>query len=76
MKTRVYQNNGTYAVRIPKEIAAGLALGEAEIRRVGNSYIINPPGETWHEFFAGPRATEDFMTDREQPPMQDRAEIE
>lgn len=76
MQTRVYMNNGTYAVRIPKEMAEGLRLGDAEIRRVGNSFIINPPGETWREFFAGPRATDDYMTDRNQPPMQERAEIE
>jgi antitoxin VapB len=76
MLTRVYKNNGTYAVRIPKEIADGLVLGDAEIRRVGDSFIINPPGTSWREFFAGPRATDDFMTERNQPPMQERAEIE
>ena len=76
MKTRAYMNNNTLAVRIPREIADGLPIGEVEIRKVGTSYIINPTGETWHDFFAGPRATEDFMTDRNQPPMQEREGFE
>jgi antitoxin VapB len=46
---------------------------QVEIIRLGNSRLITPDGRRWDEFFVdGPRVCEDFMNERDQPPVQER----
>jgi len=37
----------------------------------GKSRLIIPEGSDWDSFFAGPSVTDDFMTQRNQPDMQE-----
>lgn len=76
MKTTLFLNNTTQAVRIPREIAFPDDTKQVEIRRVGNQIVIEPSRDTWAEFFAQPIASADFMLDREQPEDQTREPIE
>lgn len=72
-RSTVFKTNRTQAVRLPKSVAFPEGVREVEIIKVGNTRIVSPVGHRWDEFFKhGPWVSEDFMEDREQPPMQER----
>ena len=72
-RSTVFKNNKTQAIRVPKALAFPDDVKEVEIRREGESLVVIPIRKWgWAEFFALPRIDEDFMNDREQPPMQER----
>jgi antitoxin VapB len=72
-RSTVFKSNRSQAVRLPKSVAFPEGVREVEIIKVGNTRIVSPVGHRWDEFFKnGPRFREDFMKDREQPPMQKR----
>ena len=72
-KTKLFTNNRTQAVRLPKDVAFPPGVREVEIVKQGNSRIILPAGKGWDELFRrGPRTSPDFMADREQPPAEER----
>jgi antitoxin VapB len=75
MKTTVFKNNRTQAVRIPKALQLPEGVKEVEIVKHGDGLLILPKKEklTWEEFFARtPRVSEDFLADRDDPPPQER----
>jgi antitoxin VapB len=39
---------------------------------MGQARLIVPVGHGWDDFFDGPGVTDDFMTERDQPAMQQR----
>ena len=72
MRTRVFKNGNSLAVRLPSELA--LPEGEVEIERRGNELIIRPVESTligvWEALCS---FSDDFMIEgREQPPIQER----
>jgi antitoxin VapB len=71
-RSTVFKTNRTQAVRLPKAVAFPEEVREVEIIVVGRSRVISPVGHRWDGFFDGPRATPDFMTDRQQPPADER----
>lgn len=72
-RSTVFKSNRSQAVRLPKEVAFPEGVHEVEIIKVGNTRIISPVGHRWDAFFKhGPWVSDDFMEDREQPPMQER----
>lgn len=72
-RSTVFKSNRSQAVRLPKDVAFPENVHEVEIIKVGNTRIISPVGHRWDEFFKnGPHFSDDFMTDREQPPVQER----
>jgi antitoxin VapB len=71
--TRVFRNNRTQAVRLPKDVAFPPDVDEVEILVIGEARLIAPKGRRWASFFAeGPFAEVDFMADRAQPESQER----
>jgi len=73
VRSKVFMTNRSQAVRLPKEVAFPEGVREVEIIKVGNARIVSPVGKRWDEFFKnGPHFTEDFMSDRRQPEMQER----
>ncbi|QIK63070.1 AbrB/MazE/SpoVT family DNA-binding domain-containing protein [Leucobacter viscericola] len=73
MRTKLFFSNKTQAVRLPKEVAFAEGVEEVEIVVVGESRVITPVNrglEWW--FQNGAAVSEDFMLDREQPPVQER----
>jgi antitoxin VapB len=72
-RSTVFKNNKTQAIRVPKALAFPDDVKEVEIKREGNNLVVMPIRKTsWAAFFALPRIDDDFLNDREQPPMQER----
>lgn len=72
-RSTVFKTNRSQAVRLPKAVAFPEEVHQVEITVVGSSRIITPVGKRWDDLFdSGPRASEDFMRERVQPPAQER----
>lgn len=68
---KVFKSGNSQAVRLPKKYA--LEATEVFIERRGESLVLTPRKGAWDDFWAGlDRFSEDFMSDRDQPPMQER----
>jgi antitoxin VapB len=72
-RSTVFKSNRSQAVRLPKPVAFPDDVHQVEIIKLGNSRLISPVGHRWDDLFAsGPRASQDFMSTREQPPAEER----
>jgi antitoxin VapB len=72
-KSTVFTSNRSQAVRLPKAVAFPDDVHQVDILKIGRSRVIVPQGKRWDDLFAnGPRASEDFMNKREQPPAEAR----
>jgi len=74
-RSKIFRNNKTQAVRLPKAVELPDSVREVEITAIGSSRIISPAGRAWDSFFEGPRVSDDFMSHRDQPPMQERKRL-
>ena len=72
IRSTVFTNNRSQAVRFPKAVALPEDVRQVEIVRIGRSRLVTPAGQSWDEFFDGPGAGDDFMPEREQPVAQER----
>src|ERR1700722_14722906 len=69
----VFTSNRSQAVRLPKAVAFPEDVHQVDILKIGRSRVIVPQGKRWDDLFQnGPRASEDFMAEREQPPAEER----
>ncbi|HSX75317.1 MAG TPA: type II toxin-antitoxin system VapB family antitoxin [Shinella sp.] len=69
----VFTSNRSQAVRLPKAVAFPEGVHQVDILRIGRSRIIVPQGQRWDDLFLnGPRASDDFMSEREQPFAEER----
>ena len=76
MKTaKVFKSGNSQAVRIPKEFH--LKGEEVEIRRKGESLILQPRKQSWASLIDSlQKFTDDFMVKgRRQPPGQERGRV-
>jgi len=72
-RSTVFISNRSQAVRLPKAMAFPEGVHQVEVIRLGNSRLITPAGRRWDEFFVnGPRVSDDFMTERDQPLAEER----
>jgi antitoxin VapB len=72
-RSTVFKSNKSQAVRLPKEVAFPEGVHRVEIIAMGNSRLIVPEGKRWSDFFEnGPRVSEDFMSERDQPEADER----
>jgi antitoxin VapB len=72
-RSTVFITNRSQAVRLPKALAFPEGVHQVDIIRIGNSRLIVPVGRLWDEFFEhGPRVSDDFMSERDQPSVQVR----
>lgn len=74
MESTVFLNNRTQAVRLPKAVALPDDVKHVEVFAIGRARLIVPAGEAWDSWFEGPDASADFLTEREQPPAQERTD--
>ncbi len=72
VKTKLFHNHRTQAVRLPKAVEYPDSVKEVEVIAVGNRRIIVPAHSSWDEWFDGPSVSEDFLTHRDRPEMQAR----
>jgi antitoxin VapB len=72
----VFTSNRSQAVRLPKAVAFPDDVHHVDILKIGRSRVIVPRGKRWDDLFlSGPRAGEDFMTEREQPAAEERGPL-
>jgi antitoxin VapB len=70
-KAKVFMNNRSQAVRLPKEFQ--FKTKEVFIRKVGSDVVLSPRPADWSAYLAdAPVASEDFMNDVEDLPVQER----
>ena len=68
---KVFMTNRSQAVRLPKEFQ--FATDEVFIRKEGDSVILSPRPRDWRDYLAtAPEASESFMADVEDLPLQER----
>ena len=72
VRTTVFRNNRTQAVRLPKAVALPDDVTEVEIRKVGRSRVITPVGSTWDEWFDNHVPYPDFPERAEQGVAEER----
>lgn len=70
---RVGWNNRTQVVTLPLEFRFPESVREVFIRREGESVILTPRPQDWSGFFAGGKASADFMAGAERLPVQERS---
>ena len=72
-RSTVFTSNRSQAVRLPKAVAFPADVRQVEIIKLGQSRLISPVGKRWDDLFLqGPRATEDFLSERDQPEAEER----
>ena len=70
---RLFTSNRSQAVRLPKAVAFPDDIHQVDILKIGQSRVIVPSGKRWDDLFLhGPRASDDFLTGREQPAAEER----
>jgi antitoxin VapB len=75
-RSTVFTSNRSQAVRLPKAVAFPEGVHQVEIVKVGESRVITPVGKRWRDLFRhGPRVSDDFMSEREQPPAEKRESL-
>jgi antitoxin VapB len=73
VRSTIFTNNRSQAVRLPKAVAFPADVRQVEIIKVGRSRLISPVGKRWEDLFLnGPRATDDFLSERRQPEAEER----
>ncbi|ARN83767.1 type II toxin-antitoxin system VapB family antitoxin [Methylocystis bryophila] len=72
-RSTVFTSNRSQAVRLPKAVAFPEEVHHVDILKIGRTRVIAPQGKRWDDLFLhGPRVTDDFMVEREQPPAETR----
>jgi antitoxin VapB len=72
-RSTVFTSNRSQAVRLPKPVAFPEAVHQVDVIKLGHSRVISPVGQRWDDLFLnGPRASDDFMVERDQPAVQAR----
>jgi antitoxin VapB len=72
-RSTVFTTNRSQAVRLPKAVAFPGGVHQVDIIKIGQSRLVCPVGKRWDDLFtAGPRASDDFMSEREQPALEKR----
>ena len=72
-RSTVFTTNRSQAVRLPKAVAFPEEVREVEIIKIGRSRLISPVGHRWDDFFErGPRASDDFFSERIDPEPEER----
>ena len=72
VKTKIFKNNRSQAIRLPKEVAFPESVKDVEITAIGNKRVITPASQSWDEWFNEQGVSTDFMTERIQPVDQRR----
>ena len=72
VKTKIFKNNRSQAIRLPKEVAFPESVKDVEITAIGNKRVIAPASQSWDEWFNELGVSTDFMTMRIQPEDQHR----
>jgi antitoxin VapB len=75
IQTKIFNNNRSQAVRLPKIVAFPESITDVEITAIGNRRVITPVGQSWDEWFDESGVSSDFMVNRKQPEDQIRESL-
>ncbi|MDX1554637.1 MAG: type II toxin-antitoxin system VapB family antitoxin [Xanthomonadales bacterium] len=75
VKARVFKNNQSQAVRLPKAVALPEGVESVDVVVLGRSRLISPAGESWDFWFEATGVSDDFMVERDQPNEQVRVSL-
>ena len=71
---KIFQNGKSQAIRLPKEYR--FRGTKVYIKRRGNAVVLIPEQASWQTLVESlDQFSEDFLSDRQQPPTQDRADL-
>ena len=71
---KLFQNGQSQAVRLPKEFR--FDGDQVYIKRIGNAVVLLPYQTPWDVLFDSlDHFSEDFMSERDQPPQQIREDV-
>jgi antitoxin VapB len=72
-RSTVFISNRSQAVRLPKAVAFPEDVHQVDVLKIGRSRVIVPQGKRWDDLFQnGPRASDDFISERAQPGVEER----
>jgi antitoxin VapB len=72
-RSTVFLTNRSQAARLPKSVVFPDGVHQVEIVKLGHSRLINPVGRRLDDLsLDGPRASDDFMSERRQPDAEER----
>ena len=72
-RASIFRNSANQAVRLPQELRFPEEVKEVRVRGQGDSLAISPIRPDWTSFFAlKVDVPDDFLSDREDPPPQER----
>jgi antitoxin VapB len=74
-RSSVFTTNRSQAVRLPKPVALPANVRHVEVTRLGRSRLITPADQSWDAFFDGPPASDDFMSERDEPSRREREQF-
>ena len=74
-RVKIFKNNSSQAVRLPKAVAYPDSVRQVDIIIQGRARIITPAGESWDSWFESEGVSGDFMDSRDQPEHQKREEL-
>jgi antitoxin VapB len=70
-RAKLFKNGESQAVRLPKDFR--FQGNEVYVKRQGNAVVLVPETDSWETLIESTsRFSEDFMAEREQPPLQER----
>ncbi len=73
----VFKSNQSQAVRLPKAVSFPEHVKQLDVVVVGDARILTPAGSAWDAWFdSGISVSDDFMSERNQPPVQTREVFE
>lgn len=75
IQTKIFHNNRSQAVRLPKIVAFPESITDVEITAIGNRRVITPVGQSWDDWFDESGVSSDFMVNRKQPEDQIRESL-
>lgn len=71
---KIFQNGKSQAIRLPKEYR--FRGTKVYVKRMGNAVVLIPEQDSWQTLVESlNQFSEDFLAERLQPPMQERAEL-
>jgi antitoxin VapB len=74
-RSTVFKSNKSQAIRLPKGVALPPSVKQVDIVKIGTARLIIPAGESWDNWFDGPRVSDDFADDRHRSIEQKRDEL-
>jgi antitoxin VapB len=71
---KIFQNGKSQAIRLPKQYR--FRGSKVYVKRMGNAVILIPEQDSWQTLVESlEQFSDDFLTDRLQPPTQDRGDL-